>query len=205
MHTLQKMLEKDPADRYQSVHEVLTNLSRLREDSGRVRIVGTGAASPVPVLGLDRLCRRTGNWRWIWRRCVPFGISPDDSPTPTPLLRFSIQLPEGERLFGYSRHAVAVSPDGRWVAYESFKPSDRETLPDRDYAMNLQRLDRNEVRRIPGYNLNPFFSPDSAAVGFRGACRGRKLSIAENRGRRRAHRNSGQFEDGTLWLCLAAG
>jgi Tol biopolymer transport system component len=80
-------------------------------------------------------------------------------------MRTSILLPEGERLASGStfRQAVAISPDGRWVAYASYKPGEGDE-PDGDPVINLRRLDQTEVRRIPGFN--PFFSPDSQQLGF---------------------------------------
>ena len=51
-HTVGKMLAKDRAERYQSVHEVLTNLNRLREDSGRVRTEEARRTAAIPV--------------WVW-------------------------------------------------------------------------------------------------------------------------------------------
>jgi eukaryotic-like serine/threonine-protein kinase len=163
-HTVGKMLAKDPAERYQSVHEVLTNLNRLREDSGRVRTAEARRTAAIPV------------WAWIAVTAVlafalgamairHFLPQSDAGGAPPPVMRFSIHLPDGERLASGStqRHAVAVSPDGRWVAYASYRPGEGDA-PDGAPAIHLRRLDRTEVRRVPGFN--PFFSPDGGQLGF---------------------------------------
>ena len=161
-HTIEKMLAKDPTERFQSVHEVLTNLNRLREDSGKVTMIQ------------DERVLRMPTWAWLAAMVAvcaivliawEFWLRPEGTNTSVPLMRSSIVLPEGERLASGStyRHAVAISPDGRWVAYASYKPGDGDE-PDGDPVINLRRLDQTEVRRIPG--MNPFFSPDSRQLGF---------------------------------------
>ncbi|MEJ2080542.1 MAG: serine/threonine-protein kinase, partial [Acidobacteriota bacterium] len=153
-HTVEKMLAKDPTERFQSVHEVLTNLNRLREDSGKVTMIQ------------DERVLRMPTWAWLAAMVAvcaivliawEFWLRPEGPNTSVPLMRSSIVLPEGERLASgiNFRHAVAISPDGRWVAYASYKQAVRDE-PEVDSVINLRRLDQTEVRRISG--LNPFFS-----------------------------------------------
>jgi serine/threonine-protein kinase len=92
-------------------------------------------------------------------------LRPETGRNPAPVIRSSINLPEGERLAWPFRHAVAVSPDGQWLAYASrdYKLGEGN-VPTGQPVVNLRRLDQTEVRRIPGFN--PFFSSDSRQLGF---------------------------------------
>lgn len=164
-HTVGKMLEKDPAERYQSVHEVLTNFNRLREESGKyipveIPPVNQHPATLLwPVLTAVLALVACGLAVWVFR------LSMETGPGTFPVVRTSIRLPDGERLASgiLYRHSVAVSPDGRWVAYTSYQTGIGDD-PDGDPFINLRRLDQPEARRFAGFN--PFFSPDSRHLGF---------------------------------------
>lgn len=82
--------------------------------------------------------------------------TPQPSPPP---VRFTAPIPEG-RILG----TFAVSPNGEWLAYSA------ETAVDRRRRIFLRRLadatapDRELNGTIGG--TNPFFSPDSASLGY---------------------------------------
>ncbi len=90
-----------------------------------------------------------------------------DQVSETVPFRNRIFLPEGERLASFYRHAVALSPDGRQLAFVS------GTLPDgpkrkMDTQIYLHHLDQWQSRPIPGTEdaLQPFFSPHGNWLGF---------------------------------------
>jgi serine/threonine-protein kinase len=62
-----------------------------------------------------------------------------------------------------SRTALAVSPDGRLVAFSATRGTVTQL-----YLRGLDRLDRAEATPVPGTDgaLGPFFSPDGAWIGF---------------------------------------
>ena len=77
-------------------------------------------------------------------------------PPTLPVLRAVLPLPEGESLLGTD---VAISPDGRYVAYVANEGSPR---------LYLRRVDDLDARPIEGSEgaATPFFSDDNEWVGF---------------------------------------
>lgn len=65
IHTLKKMLEKDPENRYQSVHEVWIDLRRLRDESFR-----TGTLTPTQA---DQV-RSSPKRNWIFAGAILFAV-----------------------------------------------------------------------------------------------------------------------------------
>ncbi len=84
------------------------------------------------------------------------------SPASQPLsvTRFTITLPPGDQLSGLDRPAVAVSPDGRQLAYVAV----REGLQ----RVYLRAMDALESKPLAGTDgaANIFFSPDGQWLGF---------------------------------------
>ena len=84
------------------------------------------------------------------------------APAAAPLtMRFALAWPEGQAWFGNAGVGVAISPDGRYVAY--FARGGPSPLP----QLHVRRLtdDQTRVIRSDG-GYAPFFSPDSQQVGF---------------------------------------
>jgi eukaryotic-like serine/threonine-protein kinase len=77
-----------------------------------------------------------------------------------PVVRLAIPLPPPETVAVGPASAVAISPDGRQVAYVSAR-ADRSQI-------FLRTVDRQEARPIPGTEGGeaPFFSPDGLWLGF---------------------------------------
>ncbi len=82
-------------------------------------------------------------------------------PTPAkPVTRTVITLPAGQQLAAGDNPAIAISPDGRLLAYAAIQGSVQQ--------LYLRAMDSLEARAIPGTEgaVNPFFSPDSQSLGF---------------------------------------
>jgi len=67
LHTVARALEKDPEERYQTVHEMLIDLRRLKKESGRVvrpsaEMLPAEAAPPAGITGARRYSKKA---RWI--------------------------------------------------------------------------------------------------------------------------------------------
>jgi serine/threonine-protein kinase len=94
-------------------------------------------------------------------------LKPTETPVPAPTVRFEISLPEGERLTSYYRHAVAITPDGRTLAFVSGTTSHVWAGPDTT-QIYLRPLDHRQARPVPGTGngRQPFFSPDGEWLGF---------------------------------------
>ncbi len=82
------------------------------------------------------------------------------APSPKPVTRTVITLPADQRLAMGEDPAVAISPDGRLLAYAAVQGSVQQ--------LYLRAMDSLEARAIPGTEgaVNPFFSPDSQSLGF---------------------------------------
>ena len=77
-------------------------------------------------------------------------------PPERPVLRTILPLPDGESLLGTD---VAISPDGRYLAYVANEGSPR---------LYLRRVDDLDARPIEGSEgaATPFFSDDNEWAGF---------------------------------------
>ena len=92
-------------------------------------------------------------------------------PAPLPK-RFTLTLPESDRLPGTTRDKLALSPNGQTLVYRAA----------RDGAFQLFRrpIDQFEAMPMPGTEnaFSPFFSPDGQWVGFSAAGALRKVALA---------------------------
>jgi serine/threonine-protein kinase len=154
---ISKALEKDRRLRYQSAAELRADLARLKRDSesGRTAAVLV-AATPA---------RARLSWAWIFAAAaIVAGVSgvalwrnlSTDGAT-APVMRFSLTPPLGS----LSRWPdVAISPDGRYVAYVGTDGS-----VTRVFLQPLEQGQAAVIERSEGAN-RPFFSPDSQWLAF---------------------------------------
>ena len=80
----------------------------------------------------------------------------------TPLVRFDYTLPEGLELGYTDNHILALSPDGRSLAFVGLDPESRER------RIYIRALDEVEARPVPGTEgaTDPVFSPDGRSLAF---------------------------------------
>jgi serine/threonine protein kinase len=179
-----KALEKDPADRYQSMREMLVDLKRVR----RLK-TSEGKASVAP---------RPAVWRsfriLVWGRLSPgwlfvasvtalvIGVligpavmryfKPVDFQVTRPVVRSVTRLDSGQWLEGFrnncerpTRTAMALSSDGTFIVYSVDKDNTRsEDKP----CLYLRRFEQLEAKPIAGTEggISPFLSPDDRWVGL---------------------------------------
>ncbi len=155
-HTVRKMLAKEPDRRYQSVHEVGTDLAELAsgsEDSFETapdversvsRILPWGIAGLLAVAFLLSLL-------WQWQATDPV------EPTP---MRVRLELSPDQSLHTNPGPAMAISPDVKRLAYAVIE-SQRINL----YVRSLDELEGRLLAGTEGAH-SPFFSPDGQWVGF---------------------------------------
>jgi Tol biopolymer transport system component len=63
LHLMIRALEKDPEDRYQTVHDMVIDLRRLKKETSKVhRTVPAMNASEIPLDGHEKPSERTGSW-----------------------------------------------------------------------------------------------------------------------------------------------
>jgi len=163
---LRRCLRKDHRQRLQDatdarieIEEALTApamepISVLSTTSGRRQLL-FGAAG-VAALALASL----GGWML--------------RPTPSPQLvsRFTIALPQGQRLVGENRPPLALSPDGSHLAYAAVQGGIQQ--------LYLRAIDSLEARPMAGTEGAevPFFSPDGQWIGFAAGGNLKKVAIA---------------------------
>jgi Tol biopolymer transport system component len=150
-------LAKDPEDRWQSAADLRRELRWIAEGSA------SGAALSTAVGGRSR-----SRERLAWTLAAAFGLaalaagflSVRERPDPARVFRSSI-LPPGDARFAFDGSPMALSPDGRRVAFTAGPPGGRSRLWIRPFeAPEAQPLPETEGA------FAPFWSPDSRFVGF---------------------------------------
>ena len=156
-------LEKTPEARFQSAHDLAFHLKAIRDSAA------TGAATAVRE---DRGPGHRAAWLWrfapwiwaaaatvvaVWMALSSPPIRPASSePMPR---RFSISMTQTP-LHAYERSPLALSPDGRRLAYVAGSEGSSRIF--------LRDFNNLSARPIPGTEngFGPFFSPDGEHLGF---------------------------------------
>jgi eukaryotic-like serine/threonine-protein kinase len=158
-------LVKDPKHRLHDIADM-----RLALDGGFELDGPRGAVSSSPSV------------RPLWRRALPIAaavavtaaltgltvwrLTPsEEAPTVS---RLQMTLPPGEPFYFNGRHLVAISPNGKYVAYTA------------GLGLWVHPLDQLEARRVPGTEIearSPFFSSDGESIGYYAAGELRRVSV----------------------------
>jgi serine/threonine protein kinase len=156
-------LAKDPDHRWQSASDLAREM-RLVADDG-------GGASAAPRSTRRRNGRTATIVSMIAATCIAIAMAfggyraGQVARDPAPLVRFTILPPRGGRFIpnpgGDFAPALAVSPDGRWIA---FAATDGSGLL-RIWVRGLDRVDSRPLQGTEGGRY-PFWSPDSRSLGF---------------------------------------
>jgi Tol biopolymer transport system component/predicted Ser/Thr protein kinase len=162
---VEKAIEKDPAERYQSTRDLVVDLRRLTRQSG-----DGGSAATAAVTATAVSARRTwkvgvaafallglllaGSMLLIWFR-------KPGAQAPGRVVQFDIYPPPGT-IFAppVNRQSIAISPDGRRLAFTA-TGANGTNLWTRD-------LDSPEMHPVPGSEgvWSVFWGPDSGSVFF---------------------------------------
>jgi serine/threonine-protein kinase len=158
-----RALAKVPADRFKSAAEFGAALDDLSFTYAPTvvtsRVTATPPATPAETpaagggggrlaWGVAALAVLMAAWGWL---------RPEPETPPAPAVRVAETLVETT---GGSGRRVAVSPDGRWLAFSSGG----------DQALRVRRADQTEWRALPGTEgaQQPHFSPAGDWVAFNG-------------------------------------
>jgi dipeptidyl aminopeptidase/acylaminoacyl peptidase len=152
-------LEKNPAERFHSARDVAFALESL---SGTATTV-SGSGAIAPSLAEPRR-RATGRERLAWALAA-VGIAAAALTVwrwpvvpAAPVARFKLPVDAATTTLNLN---LAVAPDGHAVVIQTAWAS-------RDRRLHLRRLDTTDVQPLPGTEggTTPFWSPDSASIGF---------------------------------------
>ena len=158
-HVVKTCLAKEPDNRWQSAGDVGRQLKWIAE---------SGSDTGV------RPAAKTKRRHLIWGLAFVLGVVVAGTaawnlkpPAPRHVTRFQIMLPPGER-FPRTRHrVVALSPDGKYLAY---------VANNQIYLRAMEGIESTPIRGTEGAR-SPFFSPDGHWLGFWNDGQLRKVSV----------------------------
>ena len=154
-HVISRCLEKAPEDRWQSAHDIAEELRWIGGGSAETGAVAFAPpkklkiASAVTIAVIAALFAIAAMWL-VTRRTAP-------KPR---ILRTAIVLPNDAALADYGPDRISISPDGNRVAFVAARSGVQQI-----YVRSLDRFDAVPLAGTEGAS-GPFFSPDSASVGF---------------------------------------
>ncbi|HSG00516.1 MAG TPA: protein kinase, partial [Vicinamibacterales bacterium] len=152
---LRRCLEKDPKRRLGYIGDARLELDEPATPAGAPMTSGTPATSPVarfwPLAA--GLVIAAGVMAWTWSRPAP----------AMPLARLSI-LPPPDTSISPDSNSLAISPDGRAVAFLAASTASAPLMG----QLWVRMLDSTQAREVEGASdaLMPFWSPDSTRIGF---------------------------------------
>jgi serine/threonine-protein kinase len=156
---LRRCLNKDPKDRLPDI-----GVARLE-----IRDASDAARSGEVATQLVRAPRKSRPW-WMMALGVVAGaivagivaLRMWPAPASLPALKLAIDWPDDQTWAGPSGPGVALSPDGTHIAYVA------GTAGRSGAQIYLRDLRGEEIRLVSSsdFPYNPFFSPDSAQIGF---------------------------------------
>jgi Tol biopolymer transport system component len=147
--TLDKALEKEPGDRYQTMQDLVADLKRVTRKSGSSQVRVAARRAPA----LSRLMA-AGLGVALAAALVPATLYFSRPAPPLPHLQLAFAAP------GAVANGLAVSPDGRQIAYAAIVDGVRRIW--------LRPIDAREARVIEGTEnaASLFWSPDSRQIAF---------------------------------------
>ena len=171
---VRRCLEKKPADRWQSAHDLKPTLELID-------LAGPTGASASSGSGIQPVAQLPTRRKWLWPAVAALAIAPAvlvlwapwRKPAPAQAVRFEVG--PAEKMTFVDGGAMAVSPDGRWMVF----PAVGE---DGLTHYWIRSLDGVEVRALPGTETAYIAPPaawsfDSRWVIFTGPNKLKKVDI----------------------------
>jgi Tol biopolymer transport system component len=176
-------LAKDPDDRWQSAGDIGRQLRLLQSSSSQPSLLMSSPALAAPTSARPR----------GWRGALPYALTAVASAAvgaaalygvmrpaprePPPVTRFVITPPADAPLADVEGYDVAISPDGRRIAYVARTGRGDGT------AIYLRDLDGLEARAVPGTETSavpvsgPFFSADGRSLVFQSSAKLMRVAL----------------------------
>jgi eukaryotic-like serine/threonine-protein kinase len=161
---VQRCLEKDPEDRWQSARDVAAELKWIAEGGSKVGLPA--------IVTVKRRTREHLAWTAFGVAAVTalgFAVAwTRRAPESPAIVRFPLPIPEGLN----DPSSPEVSPDGRKIAFVA-KNAEGKSL------VWLRPLDQLEPHSLPGTDgaNRLFWSPDSRMIAFTGGGKLRKVDV----------------------------
>ena len=179
IHVLDRSLEKDPEERYQSVRDMLIDLRRLKRETSRIINDGPTMSPGMPETVADGGLLRTRT------RGFPTGrILFAAAVLVLAAIGIVLLLQQRRPKFNpdFTTHTLdipvtnignaSLSRDGNWAAFPAVDPSEKRWL----YFMNLSKRDPRPLVSETSLQISDAdISPDAAEVLFSGRFPGRTL------------------------------
>jgi eukaryotic-like serine/threonine-protein kinase len=164
-------LAKDPEERWQSAHDIKSELSWIAQ-------AGSQAGVAAPVVASRRRKDRLG---WgvagvvvgaILAAAATWGVLASRPAVSRPVARVAVPIPAGDTFVTDNYLSLAISPDGRRVVYVGRRADKRQLF--------LRSLDAAEAAPVAGTEgaYSPFFSPDGQWLGFWTDGKIKKISLS---------------------------
>jgi Tol biopolymer transport system component len=156
-HVVKKCLEKDPDDRWQSAHDVASELAWIGE---------AGSQAGVPAtLSLRRRSRERLAWGLVAllgaAAAVLAVVQLRRPATPAVAFRATLEPPPETALIPFDELGLALSPDGRQLAFVAIASDGGKKIWIRD----LSDMTARALPETAGA-WYPFWSPDGRHIGF---------------------------------------
>jgi eukaryotic-like serine/threonine-protein kinase len=167
---VRQCLAKSPDDRWESARDVANQLRSISLGSGTaaaavVRPRGKAWLQVVGIVGVFVVGAALASIWWLTRG-VP-------APAAPARIRAVIPLSAGQGLVGNIRSPLALSPDGRTLAFAAAGDDGRSQI----FVRPLDRFEATPVLGTQGAT-GPFFSVDGEWIGFFVAAEGRLKKVA---------------------------
>ncbi len=168
---IRRALEKVPADRFTDIRDLPAALAEPSFRHG-----GAEAASATPASLWNPLSVAATAVAAILGIALVWSTLAQQPETADGVVRYAIDLPEGQEAIQTWGSGVALSPDGSRLAYVG-RNEGRD-----DVQLWLRNRDQLSADRLAGTEgaWQPFFSPDGQSIGFVTA--DRDLKVASLRG-----------------------
>jgi Tol biopolymer transport system component/predicted Ser/Thr protein kinase len=166
---VKRCLAKDPDKRWQTASDLCEELRWIAEGSSQTAVPAAATAGRARMLRPWAVV--AGLACLIVAVIAGFAVLILKPMPPKPVTRTVITLPPGDRLVGPDQPALALSPDGKQLAYAAIRGVTSQIY--------LRSMDSQEARLIPGTEdaSEPFFSPDGQWIGFFAGAKLKKVSV----------------------------
>jgi eukaryotic-like serine/threonine-protein kinase len=154
---LSRCLQKDPTERFRDVGDVRVEIKQLLADPKGVLV--------HPVMTLEPRTRLRTILPWVAVTAIlsiivaGVAIWNLRKPEPRQVMRFEYDLPEGQQIRG-----LAVSPDGKYMAYMSMESGQNQMEV---YVRPFPEVNKGKWQISTGGGESPLWSPDGRELFYR--------------------------------------